>query len=465
MNVVNGLHEFLQDDPEFLAMSRAKNVEILDVRRPRHEGPAHLRRLAEVTCPRIAVLGTDCAIGKRNRHHSDPALNERGVKAVMIGTGQTCLIQGARYGVALDAIPSQFCSGELEATIVEAFESERPDAIVRRPGRARAPRVLDVEPHSPRLPSARGGAAARPGTSPPLRLRTMPMPTAAAEINLIQTFADTTVIGLAINHEHMRGRGLRRHRELRARARHPGHRCADPGPRTPGRNGVLGVPTARGDAGRRRAMSAPRLEIDLDKIRHNARTLVARLAGRGISVTVTKATLGSPAVAGALLNAGVTVIGDSRIENRGDAGAGVVTLLRAPMLSHDPRRRARRRELQHGNRVIRALSSAAQASGRRHGVVLMVELGDLREGIIATFARDTLGLPNIALRGIGANLACRSGVSPDARNMSELSALADSLDATLGQPVGIVSGGNSANLDWALGTADTGRINNLRLGE
>ena len=222
-------------------------------------------------------------------------------------------------------------------------------------------------------------------------------------------------------------------------------------------------------------MSAPRLEIDLDKIRHNARTLVARLAGRGISVTgVTKATLGSPAVAGALLSAGVRVLGDSRIENiealRRARVPASMTLLRAPMLSQATRVVAHA-DVSFNTEidVIRALSSAAHATGRLHGVVLMVELGDLREGImpgdLEHAARDTLGLPNIALRGIGANLACRSGVSPDDRNMSELSALADSLDATLGRRVGIVSGGNSANLDWALGTADTGRINNLRLGE
>ena len=222
-------------------------------------------------------------------------------------------------------------------------------------------------------------------------------------------------------------------------------------------------------------MSAPRLEIDLDKIRHNARTLVARLAGRGISVTgVTKATLGLPAVVGALLSAGVTVLGDSRIENieamRRARVPASMTLLRTPMLSQVTRVVAHA-DVSFNTEidVIRALSSAAQATGRRHGIVLMVELGDLRDGImpgdLERVARDTLGLPNIALRGIGANLACRSGVSPDARNMSELSALADSLDATLGRRVGIVSGGNSANLDWALGTADTGRINNLRLGE
>ena len=63
-------------------------------------------------------------------------------------------------------------------------------------------------------------------------------------------------------------------------------------------------------------MTAPRLEVDLQKIRHNARTLVELLAARGISVTgVTKATLGSPEIAGALLRAGVRALGDSRIEN------------------------------------------------------------------------------------------------------------------------------------------------------
>jgi predicted amino acid racemase len=69
------------------------------------------------------------------------------------------------------------------------------------------------------------------------------------------------------------------------------------------------------------------------------------------------------------------------------------------------------------------------------------------------------------LVGIGTNLACRSGVSPDAKNMAELSALADAIEATFGINLNIVSGGNSGNLLWALSGADTGRINNLRLGE
>ncbi|MFA4965973.1 MAG: DUF1611 domain-containing protein, partial [Thermoleophilia bacterium] len=133
MHIVNGLHEFLNDDPEFVAAKAAHNVTILDVRRPREKKDLRLfsGRISTVTCPRVAVLGTDGAIGKRTTATIlTRALNDRGIKAVLVGTGQTGLIQGARYGVALDAIPCQFCSGEMEATVVEAFEGEHPDVIV-----------------------------------------------------------------------------------------------------------------------------------------------------------------------------------------------------------------------------------------------------------------------------------------------------------------------------------------------
>lgn len=99
----------------------------------------------------------------------------------------------------------------------------------------------------------------------------------------------------------------------------------------------------------------------------------------------------------------------------------------------------------------------------------MVELGDLREGILpgdlANLVRETLRLPNIALEGLGTNLACRSGVVPDAAKMAELSGLATSIESSFGLRLAIVSGGNSANLDWALGEEPVGRVNDLRLGE
>lgn len=67
---------------------------------------------------------------------------------------------------------------------------------------------------------------------------------------------------------------------------------------------------------------------------------------------------------------------------------------------------------------------------------------------VENIVRKTQELPNIKFKGIGANLACRSGVTPDAKNMGELSALADSIDATFGFVMESVSGGNSGNLEW-----------------
>ena len=207
MSIVNGLHEFLNDDPEFAAASALHNVEIRDVRRPRAKKDLRMfsGRIQEVTCPRIAVLGTDGAIGKRTTATIlTRALNDRGVKAVMIGTGQTGLIQGARYGIALDAIPSQFCSGEMEATVVEAFEGEDPDVIiVEGQGALSHPAYLTStfilrgsRPDGVVLQHA-------PGRTHLGDFGQVVMPTPASEINLIETFADTKVIGLTINHEHM----------------------------------------------------------------------------------------------------------------------------------------------------------------------------------------------------------------------------------------------------------------------
>ena len=222
-------------------------------------------------------------------------------------------------------------------------------------------------------------------------------------------------------------------------------------------------------------MTAPRLEIDLDKIYHNARTLVEKLTNRGISVTgVTKATLGSPQIAATLLRAGVSAIGDSRIENikamRRASVSASMTLIRSPMMSQADQV-VEQADMSFNTEldVISELSSAARHANRTHGILLMVELGDLREGImpddLVDTVRETLRFPNIEFRGIGTNLACRSGVSPDARNMAVLSALAESIEATFGLTIEIVSGGNSANLNWALSGADPGRINDLRLGE
>lgn len=222
-------------------------------------------------------------------------------------------------------------------------------------------------------------------------------------------------------------------------------------------------------------MKAPRLEINIDKIEHNTRTLVERLSVLGISVTgVTKSVLGSVEIVKAMIRAGVSSLGDSRVENIQNMRVASIdtpiNLIRSPMLSQVDYIVANtdlsfNTELE----IIYALSIASLKIGRIHDIILMVELGDLREGIMPKdlefIVSKTLEMPGVFLKGIGSNLACRNGVSPDHTNMTELSLLADSIEANLGIHLEIISGGNSANLNWAFGSDGPGRINNLRLGE
>jgi uncharacterized NAD-dependent epimerase/dehydratase family protein len=184
LHVVSGLHEFLTQDAEFVAAAHASGVLITDVRMPRAKKDLRMftGRIRDVTCPRIAVLGTDGAIGKRTTATIlTKALNDHGIRAVMVSTGQTGLIQGARYGVALDAVPAQFVTGELEGAVLEAFDNENPDVII-------------VEGQ---------GALSHPTRKSASDFPDFPMPTAASEIKLIELFAKTKVIGLTINHELM----------------------------------------------------------------------------------------------------------------------------------------------------------------------------------------------------------------------------------------------------------------------
>ena len=175
-----------------------------------------------------------------------------------------------------------------------------------------------------------------------------------------------------------------------------------------------------------------------------------------------------------MLRGGAQAIGESRIENierlrHGGIGAPIV-MLRAPMLSQADRVVATTdTSLNSEIDVIQALSRAARSQRRTHQVVLMVELGDLREGVMAecldTLVNATLQLPNIKLHGIGANLACQHGVAPDVTNMAVLSQLCDQTERAIGLPLTLVSGGNSANLNWVTGNQGVGRVNNLRIGE
>lgn len=222
-------------------------------------------------------------------------------------------------------------------------------------------------------------------------------------------------------------------------------------------------------------MITPRIEIDLAKIEDNTRSLVTRLAKRGIQVTgVTKATLGSPDIARAMVRGGVTRLADSRIENlEALQEAGIrapLMLLRAPAPDWADRAVAcAQMSLVSDMDIAVALSAAAGRRGSSHSIVLMVELGDLREGVmvgdVLDAARVLSRTRHLTLAGLGVNLACRSGVVPGDEQMLELGALANLVASKIGVKHLLVSGGNSANLRWALGPGRVGHINDLRIGE
>lgn len=207
MNIVSGLHEYLGDDPEISCAADAADVTIRDIRKPRPSKDMRLfdGSVSEVKAVRIAVLGTDCAIGKRTTATIlARALNARGIKTVLVGTGQTGLMQGAKYGIAMDAVPPQFCCGELERVIVEAAQGEDPQVILiegqgalSHPAFCTSAFILrGSQPQAVVLQHA-------PKRAHRCDFASMPMPEPKSEIVLIEAFADTHVIGITLNHEAM----------------------------------------------------------------------------------------------------------------------------------------------------------------------------------------------------------------------------------------------------------------------
>ncbi|MFZ5478225.1 MAG: DUF1611 domain-containing protein [Myxococcota bacterium] len=133
LHLVCGLHEKLNDDPEIVALAKAKGLTLEDARAtpPIEEMHFFTGEIEEVGCPTIAVLGTDSAIGKRTTARLlVQGLREAGRHAVFVGTGQTARLQGARYGLILDRIPNDFLTGEIEHQVVRAWREEKPDFIV-----------------------------------------------------------------------------------------------------------------------------------------------------------------------------------------------------------------------------------------------------------------------------------------------------------------------------------------------
>ena len=133
LHIVNGLHDAASEDPEIAAAASETGVELIDLRKSKPKSELHFWHgsIVTVKAPRVAVLGTDCALGKRTTTRMlMEALNRTGTKAEMIYTGQTGWMQGARYGFVLDSVVNDFVSGELEHAIVSCDREVEPDIML-----------------------------------------------------------------------------------------------------------------------------------------------------------------------------------------------------------------------------------------------------------------------------------------------------------------------------------------------
>lgn len=133
LHVDSGLHDFLGDDAELAALAQRHGVRIRDVRRtpPRPELHFFDGRIAQVQALKVAVLGTDSAVGKRTTAWLlVDAFRQAGRRAELVGTGQTAWLQGAKHSLILDSLINDFVSGEIEHAVWSCWEDGRPDVIV-----------------------------------------------------------------------------------------------------------------------------------------------------------------------------------------------------------------------------------------------------------------------------------------------------------------------------------------------
>lgn len=217
----------------------------------------------------------------------------------------------------------------------------------------------------------------------------------------------------------------------------------------------------------------PRIEIDINKVKHNTKVLVDLCKKHHIGIAgVTKVFCAIPQVANAMIEGGVKYLADSRIENLKKLAELNIPklLLRLPMISqvHEVVKYADI-SLNSELSTIEELSKEAIKLNKVHEIILMVDLGDLREGVwvddVNSIVKEILKLKGIKLKGIGTNLTCYGGVLPNKENLGQLAGIADEIKNEFNIELDIISGGNSSSLYIIEKNEIPDKINNLRLGE
>ena len=188
---------------------------------------------------------------------------------------------------------------------------------------------------------------------------------------------------------------------------------------------------------------------------------------------VTKVVLGEPSIAQSICNGGVEFLADSRIDNiikmKNSGVIAKFVLLRTT--KNDAKTIVQNVDISLNTEIetLEELSKQATKYNIVHKVIIMVELGDLREGVmpydVIKFIKKVNRMTHIKIIGLGCNLACFAGVKPDRRNMNQLTQLVDMIEKKFNISMKVITGGNSSNYNWFQSDHDVGAINNLRIGE
>jgi uncharacterized NAD-dependent epimerase/dehydratase family protein len=211
MHVVSGLHEFLSDEPRFTRLASEHGCTITDVRKLfRDHQRFYTGEITAVRSTRVALIGTDSAIGKRTMAVVlVDALRKQGHTADMIFTGQTGWLQGWPHGIVLDATVNDFVSGGLEGAILDSWHDGRPEFMIIEgqgslvhpffPGGFEILAACQVHGFilvdAPKRPHLDG-------------FPEFPMPDPQRVVRIAELLTEKKLIGIGINHEHMRGKDM-----------------------------------------------------------------------------------------------------------------------------------------------------------------------------------------------------------------------------------------------------------------
>lgn len=217
----------------------------------------------------------------------------------------------------------------------------------------------------------------------------------------------------------------------------------------------------------------PKIEVNLKKLEDNARFMSQYCGKRGIKLMgVTKCFCAVPEAAEVMIKGGISMLADSRIDNLKKLNKipAKKVLLRIPMQSEvedvvDYADYSLNSELE----TLKLLGNAAIRKNKTHNVIIMVDLGDLREGVwadnICDFVSQAVKIQGIEIKGFGVNLTCYGGVIPDEKNLGRLVEISKTMGDRFGLDIEIVSGGNSSSVYLLEENRLPKGINNLRLGE